>query len=170
MKAEIRRQCARGIRYITLSPDAFICHQSFIKCQSRSKWICVLHPHLPAKNNLTLGGSAALQDRKHEFTKCKVLRNHLFKSAHYSALHWNTQCQCFFSTSSIFFYHYVNLLPANYATASESELLYLSIEEHGENLNPVFRDILYAASYKRREYITFSMLVKLGSSWSIKCQ
>jgi hypothetical protein len=45
----------------------------------------------------------------------------------------------------------VNLLPANYATASETELPYLSIGEHGDNLNPVFKDILYAAFYKRKE-------------------
>lgn len=69
---------------------------------------------------------------------------------HTSVQPWNTQCQCFFSTSSFFFYHYVNLLLTNYATAPETELLYLSIEEHGDNLNPVFKDILYAAFYKRK--------------------
>lgn len=51
---------------------------------------------------------------------------------------------------AFFFYHYVNLLLTNYATAPETELLYLSIEEHGDNLNPVFKDILYAAFYKRK--------------------
>ena len=51
---------------------------------------------------------------------------------------------------AFFFYHYVNLLLANYATAPENELLYLSIEEHVDNLNPVFKDILYAAFYKRK--------------------
>lgn len=56
----------------------------------------------------------------------------------------------FFSTSRILFYHYVNLFPVNYVTASETELPYLSIEEHGANLNPVFKDILYEAFYKRK--------------------
>lgn len=36
-----------------------------------------------------------------------------------------------------------------------NELLYLSIEEHGDNLNPVFKDILYAAFYKRKEMYYF---------------
>lgn len=60
-----------------------------------------------------------------------------------------------FSLQVAFFYHYVNLLPANSATASETELPYLSIEERGDNLNPVFKDILYAAFYKRKEMYYF---------------
>lgn len=60
-----------------------------------------------------------------------------------------------FSRNRTFLYHYVNLLPTNYATASETELPYLSIEEHGDNLHPVFQDILYAAFYKREEMYSF---------------
>lgn len=56
---------------------------------------------------------------------------------------------------AFFFCYYVNLLPANYATASETELLYSSREEHGDNLNSVFKDILYAALYKRKETYCF---------------
>lgn len=54
-----------------------------------------------------------------------------------------------------FFYRYVNLLPANHATASKTELPYLSNEEHGDNLNPVFKDVLYAAFHKRKKMYYF---------------
>lgn len=61
-----------------------------------------------------------------------------------------------FSRSSTFFFtHYVNLLPTNYATAWETELPYLSIEEHGDNLHPVFKDILYAAFFQGEEMYYF---------------
>lgn len=76
----------------------------------------------------------------------------------------------FFSTSLILFYHYVNLFPVNYVTASETELPYLSIENM-VLISTLSSKIYYMRlSTKGRECIIFSMLVKLGSSWSIKCQ
>lgn len=61
----------------------------------------------------------------------------------------------FFSLQVAFVLLLCEFIVSNSATASETELLYLSIEEHGDNLNPVFKDILYAAFYKRKEMYYF---------------
>lgn len=127
---------------------SFVILLSLNPTSTSNKHMFCPHSPLPLPNKI-LGSHNT--DSNYEFAKYKLLRNHLCKSVHCNAQNRNTHCQCFFFSTRSIFYCYVNLLPANYATASETELPYLSIGEHGDNLNPVFKDILYAAFYKRKE-------------------